>query len=204
MDDDGGHQRPIVASPANEMMPDWSPDGSKIVFVSGHDSDYGIYVFDLGTETTIKLTNDANQSFSPRWSSSGRQIAFVSNSSDNLMDARSQVFIMNADGTGIKQLTGYDLDNFDASPVWCPDDSCIVFARPSGPLKLMFLDLASGDTARLLSSIFGPTIQETGTGCSPVRGYITFSARNMFYAMDITTGAIYSLGVEALDLSLYP
>jgi Tol biopolymer transport system component len=206
MNKDGSHQQPIVASSADEMMPDWSPDGSKIAYASNESGKYCIYIIDLLTQVTVKLTTDSVWDFSPKWSTDGKQIAFISTSSDNNRDGRSQVFIMNADGTNIRQMTHYSLDNFDDRPVWCPDDSCIIFTRPNGPLKLMMLNLANSDVTPFLSGIFGPEIQEAGIDRSQRRGYITFSVSdgNTFYAMDITTGEIFPLGVKGLELSLYP
>ena len=35
MDADGGNQENLTNNPANDSQPDWSPDGTKIAFVSG-------------------------------------------------------------------------------------------------------------------------------------------------------------------------
>jgi Tol biopolymer transport system component len=205
MDKDGKNQRPLIASSADEFMADWSPDGKKIAYVSNKDGDYKIYVIDLQTQNTVKLTNDSMRGFSPEWSSDGKQISFISNSSDNKWDTRSQVFIMNADGTNIRQMMEYNLDHFDGSPVWCPDNSCIIFTRNRGPLKLMILDISNKSVTVFLDKVFGPEIQEADIARSPTSGYITFSAGETFYAMDMKTREIYPLDVKgAFHLSLYP
>lgn len=206
MDKGGGNQRPIISTPANELVPDWSPDGRKIAYVvSDEDSISNIYVFDLQTMKTMQITSDTLGGFAPKWSPNGSELSFVSNSSENKRDGRSQVFIMNADGSDVRQMTPYDLDHFEDSPVWCPDSSCIIFMRFIGPPKLMFLDLASGEVTQFIPNVFDDEIMETGLARSSSRGYITFIAGETYYAMDVNTKRIYSLGVKnAYDLALYP
>lgn len=205
MDKDGGNQRPVISTPADELVPDWSPDGRKIAYVVNRDGDTNIYVLDLQTMNTTQLKSDSLDGFAPKWSPDGKQISFVSNSSANKRDGRSQVFIMNADGTGVKQMTHYDLDHFEDSPVWCPDSSCIIFMRYIGVPKLMYLDLANGEATQFIPGVFDEKAMETRLTRSFSRGYITFVAGEMYYAMDIKTKKIYSLNVKnAYDLSLYP
>jgi dipeptidyl aminopeptidase/acylaminoacyl peptidase len=65
--------------------PDWAPSGKKIAF-------NGIRVLDL----TTKRLSALHEGQHPRWSPDGRRLAFVH---------QGQVFVMNADGTNVRQLT---------------------------------------------------------------------------------------------------
>jgi Tol biopolymer transport system component len=202
MDKDGGHQQLLINGPGSEKMADWSPDGSKIVFVSDEDGKPDIYMMDLNTKSIRKVTNASSFAILPTWSSDGKYIAFESSAGGV---GRSQIFIMNADGTDIRQMTSYNIDNFDGAPVWCPDDPCIIFTRfINGVPKLMVLDLTSKEATPLLSGIFDANLQEARLARSPSRGHMTFSVGEMFYAMDMNSKEIYPLDVQALDLSLYP
>ncbi len=58
----------------------------------------------------------------PSWSPDGTKIAFTRAS-----ESRSDVFLMDADGTGVKKLTGTSGDGF--SPDFSPDGKQIVFTR---------------------------------------------------------------------------
>lgn len=69
--------------------------------------------------TIIKITNI--ESSYPFWSPDGSQIVFQSDRNDD----DSEIYIMNADGTGIKRLT--NSPGPDQTPVWSPDGSRIVF-----------------------------------------------------------------------------
>ena len=65
-------------------------------------------------EPATRLTfNDAFDA-SPVWSPDGRRIAFTSD-----RDGRSEVYVMNADGSGVTRLTHNDA--VDSSPAWSPD-----------------------------------------------------------------------------------
>ena len=56
----------------------------------------------------------------PDWSPDGRRIAFTSD-----RDGRSEVYVMNADGSGVTRLTHNDA--VDSSPAWSPDGRRIAF-----------------------------------------------------------------------------
>jgi dipeptidyl aminopeptidase/acylaminoacyl peptidase len=202
MDKDGKRQRPIVASQATEIMPDWSPDGNKIIYVSNKDGNNEIYLFDLVNKTTKMLTKSQEIKASPKWSTDGKKIAFISNSGAS---GRTQIFVMNTDGTDITPVTEFDLF-YDDSPVWCPDNSCIILTRLENGPKLMILDLSNRKVRPLLGNLFNSekNVSEAGVARSPLRGYITFYIDETFYALDIKNREIYSLDIKAKELSLYP
>ena len=202
MNADGTDSQPLVTGTASDRLPDWSPLGDKIVFESDRDGTNQIYVLDLNSFETIKLTNGLPGVSLPNWSTDGQQIVFTANIG---VSGRSQIFIVDADGTNLQQLTDYDINNFDGRPVWCPDDSCIIFTRfVSGVPKLMLLDLATNEISPLLKDVFADNLQETGIDRSPIRKFITFSVVGDFYAINFKTGELFSLGVTGLSLSLYP
>ena len=56
----------------------------------------------------------------PAWSPDGRKIAFVSD-----RDGNSEIYVMNADGSGQRRLTRNPA--YDADPAWSPDGRTIAF-----------------------------------------------------------------------------
>jgi Tol biopolymer transport system component len=66
----------------------------------------------------------------PVYSPDGMKLAFISTH-----DGDPEIFVMNADGTGLKKLT--DNTNVDAAPSWSPDGGKIVFTSDrSGAFEL--------------------------------------------------------------------
>jgi LysM repeat protein len=99
--------------------PDWSPDGSQVVYRSGRDSQQGIWISDRYDSIAHRITNDGSDAF-PRWSPDGQQIAFQRDTGGNV-----DIYIMNADGDHVRRLT--DAPGHDALPAWTPDGRRIVF-----------------------------------------------------------------------------
>ncbi len=86
-----------------ERGPDFSPDGTRIVFmcrVGG--SDFELCVMNADGTGLIALTNNTTADLGPNWSPDGQQIVFQR----GVGGGRNQLFVINADGTGTTQITG--------------------------------------------------------------------------------------------------
>jgi Tol biopolymer transport system component len=58
MDPDGNNQSRLTTSLAYDDQPKWSPDGSKIVFMSGRDGNFEIYSMNADGTAQTRLTNN--------------------------------------------------------------------------------------------------------------------------------------------------
>jgi Tol biopolymer transport system component len=119
--------------------PVWSPDGRKLAFSFYLESEArgGIGVADADGSNQVQLTGlhlDGNilrilWGSDPVWSPNGRQIAFVARASVKDAAARegesdqTQLFVTNADGSGMRQLTTDPGGTQFLKPVWSPDGS---------------------------------------------------------------------------------
>ena len=127
-----------------EAAPAWSPDGKRIAFNNA----YGRLKF-IGGEEWIEVGAIAvmnadgsnrrqltqlrrptsSEDFEPVWSPDGKRIAFVRLNSTASPRDRQAIFVMNADGTGIRRVTPWRLDAGD-HPDWSPDGRWILFRSP--------------------------------------------------------------------------
>lgn len=77
----GGTATTLLAGPAYEIQPVYSPDGSQIAFISDRDGSSGLWVLDSATEELRKISQtkvDAVEVFAaPAWSADGKRL-FVS------------------------------------------------------------------------------------------------------------------------------
>jgi tricorn protease-like protein len=122
MNADGTNPVRLTNSAAYDAEPAWSPDGSRIAFSSDRDGTTAIWVMNADGSAPTRLTTIASPrgDRQPAWSPDGTKIAFSRKSATN---TNSDIFVVNADGTGVKQLTRF-IDNA-ADPAWSPDGSKI-------------------------------------------------------------------------------
>jgi TolB protein len=121
MDRDGSHSRNLTRSPrTNDWGPAWSPDGTLIAFNSAT----RLYVM-RPDGTGRRRVTDAEAEY-PAWSPDGTRLAFMSMQPHATGgDPNYDVFVVNLDGTGLRQLT--DWPGEDGWPAWSPDGRLIAY-----------------------------------------------------------------------------
>ena len=111
------------------VRPVWSPDGRKIAFMSQRDGNSEVYVMNADGSGQRNLTRSPRYEGGPAWSPDGRKIAFASGSrscrAGEGCAGNTDVYVMNADGSGQRRLTRAPRDDF--VPAWSPDGRKIAF-----------------------------------------------------------------------------
>jgi Tol biopolymer transport system component len=102
MDADGSNVRQLTDDPANEFGPVWSPDGTQIVFNSDRNGNVQLFMISIDGSNLMQLTKDTSNSAYADWSGDGKRIVFESDRNTGY----ANIYVMNADGTNIIQLTG--------------------------------------------------------------------------------------------------
>ena len=129
IDANGGNKQNMTNNSDSNSSPTWSPDGTKIAFSRSESSREAIDLVNAdgsGQRRLTSVSSDARENGyrlsldSPAWSPDGKKIAFVRGNDCNA----SAIWLMNADGTGVKRLTQRRIDS---APTWSPDSQRIAF-----------------------------------------------------------------------------
>jgi len=130
MDADGSNAR-LIAPSANS--PAWSPDSRKIAFSTYRGGDGAVLIVsaDDAAAPAIHIGFDRGFNGWPAWSPDGSRIAFVSDWT--AFDFALELYVVNADGSNLKQLTNGFFGSVKtwpsytqyAQPAWSPDGSRI-------------------------------------------------------------------------------
>ncbi|HEX3231765.1 MAG TPA: chitobiase/beta-hexosaminidase C-terminal domain-containing protein, partial [Pyrinomonadaceae bacterium] len=145
MNADGSQRRRVFAAQF-PSSPDWSPNGRSIVFVLGSE----IWVTDIFTQTSLRLTINSSDDTRPRFSPDGSKIVFSSN-----RDGNYEVYVMDAGGTGQTRLT--NSTTLDEWPDWSPDGAKIVYTKTSGMTSEIWIMNADGSNQVRVGNGVGAT-----------------------------------------------
>ena len=122
---DGSNQYNITNSDANNSHPSWSPDCSKIAFMSYRDGNQEIYIMNSDGTNQVNISNNSSNDQMPAWSPNGDKIVFASNRTGN-----HEVYIMNVDGTEQYNLTINGAEDYYCS--WNPEGDRMAFHSNRG------------------------------------------------------------------------
>lgn len=189
-----------VAVRSNEpiISPAWSPDGTKVAYVSFEQRKPVIYVQDLVTGQRRVVSNQKGSNSAPSWSPDGARLAIALSK-----DGNYQVYIVNADGSGLRRLTTGN--GIDTEPQWGPDGQTIYFTsdRSGGP-QIYKMNVNGGNATRVTfngSYNISPRIAPDGKTLAWISqrdgGY-------SLYAMDLASGQELRLADGATEPSFSP
>lgn len=123
MDRNGGQLTRLTNDPAVDSDPAWSPDGTRIAFISRRDGFANLFVMNTDGSEVNQLTFYKSIVEVPSWSPDSRMIVFSSD-----MEGSREIYIIDADGNGLNRLT--DSPSFDFYPDWSPQLSFLTSALP--------------------------------------------------------------------------
>ena len=126
----------VSRTPGRSSAPAWSPDGARIVFVSGRDGAQELWtVAPDGSGAKRATQSGGAKPFNPAWSPDGKEIAYYLEKGDR----KDQIWVVGSDGAGAVNVT-HDEDH-NIFPGWGPkgtlvfsvQDKFVAMPRAGGP-----------------------------------------------------------------------
>ena len=126
--------------------PAWSPDGSKVMFMSSRYGNPELVVTDADGSHLRRLTHSNGANTSPSWNpKTGQQVAFVSD-----RGGIPQLYMMDAEGGDVQKVPLPDM-GYVIDPAWSPNGQLLAFSwrRPNGNYDLYVMDVATQSLVQL-------------------------------------------------------
>ncbi len=140
-DADGQGAATALSSAEPIISPVWSPDGSKLAYVSFEKKKPVIYIHSLASGQRQVVANFKGSNSAPAWAPDGQRLAIVLSK-----DGNSQIYAVNADGTGLQRLS--QSSGIDTEPRFSPDGGTIYFTSDRGGSPQIYRMSANGGGAQ--------------------------------------------------------
>nr|WP_298968113.1 Tol-Pal system beta propeller repeat protein TolB [uncultured Halomonas sp.] len=142
-DADGRRSEQVLTSDEPIMSPAWSPDGTKLAYVSFETERPAIYIQDVATGQRVMATSFDGINGAPAWSPDGRRIAMSLSK-----DGQPEIYIMDVANRSVERITNNN--SIDTEPAWAPDGRSLLFTsdRSGGP-QLYQYSMGGGEAQRI-------------------------------------------------------
>lgn len=155
-----GQQEIVGEFPGMTFAPRFSPSGSQIV-MSYSDPNVGnseIYILDLETRSTTRITNNSSIDVSGSFSPDGKKIVFNSDRT-----GRRHLYIIDSNSQNLKRISREKGSYY--TPVWSPRGDMIAFTKQEGGQFYIGVMEVNGSNERMIAKSFhveGPTWSPNG------------------------------------------
>ncbi|MCB1917335.1 MAG: Tol-Pal system protein TolB [Rhodocyclaceae bacterium] len=143
-DADGENPQTALASREPIISPAWSPDGSKLAYVSFEAKKPVVYIHSLATGLRSVVANFKGSNSAPAWSPDGERLAVVLTK-----DGQSQLYTVNADGSGVRRIASSS--GIDTEPAWSRDGDWIYFTSDRGGSPQLYRVAPDGSNLQRIS-----------------------------------------------------
>ena len=144
-DADGRNPIVVLRSGESIMSPAWSPDGSRLAYVSFETGRATVFVQEVETGQRRRLSDEEAESSAPAWSPDGGTLA-VTRTSEGI---NRDIYVYAFDGSAPRRLTQHPAT--DTEPAFSADGGEVYFTSDRGIGPQVYAVSASGGRARRIS-----------------------------------------------------
>ncbi|OAQ15348.1 translocation protein TolB [Bibersteinia trehalosi Y31] len=186
-DYDGFNAFTVVNSKEPLMSPEWSPDGSKLAYVTFENKRPQVVVHDLRSGARKAVGALKGHNGAPSFSPDGSRIAFASN-----QDGLLNIYVTGVNGGTPRQLTSNAGNNTE--PSWSPDGGSIFFTSDRAGTPQVYRMSSAGGGASLIGGNGSGKMSADGKNLIMVAG-------DKIVKKDLASGSTEVLSSTFLDES---
>lgn len=180
---DGAQARVVVADPADDFAPVWSPDGKRMAFLTSRDGNVELYVAPADGASAMRVTDTAVAESQPTWAPDSQSLAYVSPDANG----NPHVFLVRLSDLAPRRLTLGTPGERD--PGWSPNGEWVAFTALDEAGRPIGIFLRNPQGVNRLQVTQGPDFAPAWSPDSKRLAFVSERDGNQeIYAVEVGTG----------------